>query len=377
MQGGSVTGGGKVRHAEVAGGGFAGLATAVALRQRGWTVRVHEKASELRAFGAGIYLWHNGLRALESIGALDEVVANSTRPPIYETRVQNRTVSREKLPGMLFRVMTRQHLHGAILAAARPAGVDIVVDSEVVSADPAGSVTLASGQVLRADLVVGADGVASAVRDSIGFAQDRQTSRDGITRLLVPRLKDQLGPGEWDNVIDFWNFEPRVLRVLYSPCNEADLYLALMAPSADPEGSQAPISLALWAGIFPHLTPVLAAAAQIHGRYDRYQTTVVERWVRGKVALVGDAAHAMCPALAQGAGCAMVNGLRLAMTLEGSSEVAAGLEAWEAEMRPLTDRCQARSANYAATRGMSKGNQFTPEVLETARYDPIEGRLIG
>ena len=112
--------------------------------------------------------WHNGLRALELIGALDEVVANSTRPPIYETRVQNRTVSREKLPGMLFRVMTRQHLHSAILAAARREGVDIVVDSEVVSADPAGAVTLASGQVLRADLVVGADGVGSAVRDSSG-----------------------------------------------------------------------------------------------------------------------------------------------------------------------------------------------------------------
>jgi 2-methyl-3-hydroxypyridine 5-carboxylic acid dioxygenase len=376
MQRGSVTGSRTARHAEIAGGGFAGLVTAVALRQRGWTVRVHEKASELRAFGAGIYLWHNGLRALKSIGAIDEVLANSTRPPIYETRVQNRTVSREPLAGMLFRVMTRQHLHGAILAVARREGVDIVVDSDVVSADPTGSITLASGQVLRADLVVGADGVASNVRDSIGFAQDRQTSRDGITRLLVPRLKAELGPGEWDNVIDFWNFEPRVLRVLYSPCNDEDLYLGLMAPRDDPEGSQVPIRLEVWSQIFPQLTPVLAAAAKIHGRYDRYQTTVVERWVRGKVALVGDAAHAMCPALAQGAGCAMVNGLRLVMTLEQHVEVDAALEAWEAEMRPLTDRCQARSANYAATRGMSKGNQFTPEVLETARYDPIEGCLI-
>jgi 2-methyl-3-hydroxypyridine 5-carboxylic acid dioxygenase len=367
----------KPRHAEIAGGGFAGLATAVALRQRGWTVRVHEKASELRAFGAGIYLWHNGLRALESIGALDDVLANSTRPPIYETRVHNQTVSKEPLPGMAFRVMTRRHLHEAILAAARREGVDIEVNSEVVSADPAGSITLASGQTLRAHLVVGADGVASNVRDSIGFAQDRQTSRDGITRLLVPRMKQQLGPGEWDNVIDFWNFEPRVLRVLYSPCNDADLYLALMAPSADPEGSRVPVKLDLWTSIFPQLTPVLEEAAKITGRYDRYQTTVVERWTRGNVALVGDAAHAMCPALAQGAGCAMVNGLRLAMTLEKHPVVSEALEAWEAEMRPLTDRCQERSANYAATRGMSKGNQFTPTILETARYDPIDGCLIG
>src|SRR5580658_6055924 len=138
MQGGTATGTSKPRHAEIAGGGFAGLATAVALRQSGWTVRIHEKASELRAFGAGIYLWHNGLRVLEAIGALDEVLGNSMRPPIYETRLHNQVVSKEPLPGMGWRVMTRQTLHGAILAAASREGVDVVVNSEVVSADPAG-----------------------------------------------------------------------------------------------------------------------------------------------------------------------------------------------------------------------------------------------
>ena len=61
---------GKTMHAEIAGAGFAGLTAAVALRQRGWSVRLHEKGPELRAFGAGIYLWHNGLRVLEGLGAL-------------------------------------------------------------------------------------------------------------------------------------------------------------------------------------------------------------------------------------------------------------------------------------------------------------------
>ena len=55
------------RHAEIAGGGFAGLVAAIALRQRGWTVRIHEAAKELRAFGAGIFIWENGLRVLKAV----------------------------------------------------------------------------------------------------------------------------------------------------------------------------------------------------------------------------------------------------------------------------------------------------------------------
>jgi 2-methyl-3-hydroxypyridine 5-carboxylic acid dioxygenase len=363
------------RHAEIAGAGFAGLAAAVALRQRGWTVRVHEKGPELRAFGAGIYLWQNGLRALESLGALPDVLNGSAPPPFYETRRQNQTVSKEVFDKLMLRVMTRQHLHNALVTAARREGVDIVLNSEVVSGDPAGSVTLASGQTLPADLVIGADGVGSNVRDSIGFSLDRRTSRDGITRLLVPRMKRELGDGEWDNIIDFWNFEPRVLRVLYSPCNENELYLALMAPADDPEGSRVPIKLDIWLRIFPQLTPVLEEAAKLVGRYDRYETTVLTKWTRGKVALVGDAAHAMCPALAQGAGCAMVNALSLAMELEEHASVEPALPAWEQRMRPLTDRCQDRSAMFAATRSMSKGSQFTDTMMETARYDPIRREM--
>ena len=65
------------RHAEIAGAGFAGLAAAIALRQRGWTVRVHEAAKELRAFGAGIFIWENGLRVLKAVGAYESGRCNA------------------------------------------------------------------------------------------------------------------------------------------------------------------------------------------------------------------------------------------------------------------------------------------------------------
>ncbi|WP_127523210.1 NAD(P)/FAD-dependent oxidoreductase [Mesorhizobium sp. Z1-4] len=363
---------GKALRAQVAGAGFAGLTAAIALRQNGWDVTLHERDSELRAFGAGIYLWHNGLRVLEAIDALDDVLQGSHTPPTYETWMQNKSVSKETFNGLPWRIMTRSHLHNALVKRAREVGVEVRVNSEAVSADAEGRLTLQTGEVLEADLIVGADGVGSKVRDSLGFKQDRWVSTDGIIRLIVPRKKEELGAGEWDNTIDMWNFEPRVQRILYSPCNKDELYLGLMAPAADPRGSRVPLDLEVWVEMFPFLEPCLAEAAKLQSaRYDNYATTKLDSWVKGKVALVGDAAHAMCPALAQGAGCAMVNAFSLSQDLAENSSVEDALASWEKRIRPITDRCQALSGEYAANRSLSKGNMFTPAALEAARYDPI------
>lgn len=363
---------GKARRAEVAGGGFSGLTAAIALRQNGWDVRLHERSAELRAFGAGIYLWHNGLRVLEGIGALEDVLQGSHTPPTYETWMHNKSVSKETFHGLPWRVMTRSHLHNALVRRAKAVGVEFRVNSEAVAADPDGRLTLQSGEVLEADLIVGADGVGSKVRDSIGFKQERWAATDGIIRLIVPRKKEELGEGEWDNTIDMWNFSPRVQRILYSPCNDQELYLGMMAPASDPRGSRVPIDLEVWVEMFPFLEPCLVEAAKLQSaRYDKYETTKLDSWAKGKVALIGDAANAMCPALAQGAGCAMVNAFSLAQDMATASSVEDALPQWEKRIRPITDRCQAISADYAANRSLSNGNMFTPAALEAACYDPI------
>jgi 2-methyl-3-hydroxypyridine 5-carboxylic acid dioxygenase len=366
------------RHAEVSGAGFAGLTAAIALARRGWSVRVHERGDQLREQGAGIVLWQNSLRVLDDFGLIDEINAGSMTPPYYETRMQNSIVSDEDMPGVWWRTMTRPFLHSVLAGAARREGVEIVTGSTVAGATADGTLRLDDGTEFEADLVIGADGVGSPVRDSLGFVVDRQSSRDGISRFLVPRRKADLQKLEpdtdWDNMIDFWNLDPRVLRVLYTPANENELYIALMAPSDDAEGSAVPIDLELWKSIHPQLAPVLEEAAKVEGKYYGYQTTRLDRWTKGRVALIGDAAHAMCPALAQGGGCAIMNAYTVAQSASDveTAQIPDALVAWEHVERPYTDRCQDRSQDYANTRGMANGNQFNGDVIETTLYDPTD-----
>jgi len=358
-------------HAEIAGAGFAGLTAAAALAQRGWSVRVHEKDSHLRAFGAGIFIWENGLRVLKAIGAYDDVLRGAHQASIYETRVGNQVIAETPFSlgrGTRMVTLTRQHLYEAMLQAAKRAGVEFVTASEVLGASPEG-LLYTSGAVWKADLVVGADGVGSRVRQALGISTERSPCADGIARVLAPRCKGELGPGSWDHVIDFWAEPPTSLRILYVPCSEEILYLAMMAPVTDPQATAIPIRPAVWVEAFPQLEPVIRKINS-GGRYDAYETTRVDRWSVGRAAIVGDAAHAMTPTLGQGAGTAMMNALSLAVMVANSASVEPGLAAWEKQERPLTDDVQAQSEATARARAMASGTAWNDETLKAARHVP-------
>ena len=361
-------------HAEIAGAGFAGLAAAIALNRRGWSVRVHEKEAELRAFGAGIFIWENGQRVLQAIGAYEDVGRGAHQAPGYETRRNGACVSFEKINGVnpfLLMTMTRQHLYSAILASAAREGIEIVTRSEAIAAQAEGILELKGGRSLKADLVIAADGVRSAVRDSLRVACARKKYQDGIVRVLVER--GSFVGGAWDHVIDFWAFAPRTLRILYAPCEEGRLYMAMMSPRDDQQAAKLPIDPEVWSSVFPQLGAAIEMVGS-RGRYDVYETSYLDAWSVGRVAIVGDAAHAMPPTLAQGACLAMMNALSLAEFVSTGTDVSAELKRWEARERALTDHTQARSAELARTRALGAGMQWDDVGLRAARHVPTGTR---
>ena len=362
----------KLRHAEIAGAGFAGLVAAVALADRGWTVRVHERAEALRAFGAGIFIWENGLRVLKAIGAYDDVVAGSHDGEVYEVRDRDRVVAETPFHigmGSRMMTMTRQTLYAAILHVAKRRDIEILTRSEVVGAEPEGVLLTADGGRHAADLVVGADGIHSRVRDSLGLRKERNTGTLGLVRVLAPRCLDELGPGRWDRVIDFWNLPHRSLRILYVPCNAEDLYLAMMAPVEDEEATAVPVRTDIWLPAFPQLEPAIRRVSA-EGRYDAYETGKLTRWSSGRVAIVGDSAHAMVPSLGQGAGLAMANALGLAVALDEATEVPDALSGWEERERPLTEYTQDMSAKVARDRLDTAGRIWSDGTIRTALSVP-------
>jgi 2-methyl-3-hydroxypyridine 5-carboxylic acid dioxygenase len=356
------------RHAEIAGAGFAGLTLSTALAQRGWSVRLHEQNDSVRDFGAGILLWRNAMLSLEIIGVAQAIRYNGVQPDCYETNLNGESVSPE-LPGYPYWAIPRPKLHSLLADAARAAGVEIVTDSRAIGADPAGALLMEDGSRLEADLVLGTDGAGSAVRNSLpAFNQQRKKYSDGVCRLLIPR-PDEFRGEQWDRVIDFWTLTPDAMRILFIPVGTELLYLGMMADTNNVRASRIPIDVEVWSQRFPDLAAIVELAGKAAGgRHDSYQTNRVTPWSTGRVVLVGDSAHAMCPALGQGASVGIVNAVDLAFALDQFDDIGDALINWEQRDRPMTDAAQARSAYMAETRTLAKGNGFTPQVMETANF---------
>jgi 2-polyprenyl-6-methoxyphenol hydroxylase-like FAD-dependent oxidoreductase len=329
-------------HIEIAGAGLAGLTAAAAFGKAGCSVRVHEKGSILREIGAGIYLWENGLRALEAVGAYDEVVSRAEKVEVPFLRDHDgSTLQDEWLRNHRLYTVGRRHLYQSLLNAARRQGVEIVTDSAVVKATPNGTLTTADGTDYRADLVLGSDGVFSKVRDSLGLRKKLVYLHDGGGRHLIPRTGDD----PVNQTIEQWNGGRRIGII---PCSPDETYIFLCCPASDTAGrEQNPFNPATWIESFPEFRSQLERIPlDTEGRWAPFHDVQVSQWYSGRVALVGDAAHAMSPNLGQAACVAMTNAVALAIEVTNSTSIDFALKSWQGRQREMSEGVQRYSRVY-------------------------------
>jgi 2-polyprenyl-6-methoxyphenol hydroxylase-like FAD-dependent oxidoreductase len=330
----------------IAGAGFGGLTAAAALAQRGWEVVVHERQPEVRAAGSGIYVWENGLRVLDAIGASiphDELFRGRA---IEQRNHLNQVIDDGTLPPDL-RLVTipRKELLNAIRDAAEKSGAVIHTGSEVIGATAQGELQFAAGRGETADLAIGADGVWSVVRKALGLELFHEMTFEGALRAIVPGTQEELGEGGRDKYIECWHGDR---RFLITPLGKAGIYLALTCPKSDERGRCDPFDHESWSASFPAWRHLIERVSSVL-TWSPYSTISVRAWSAGRTALLGDSAHAQPPNLGQGGGMAMQSGLGLGAAMEGVTDprdIPDRLAAWENKERPLVDHCQKWSRLY-------------------------------
>lgn len=331
----------------IAGGGPGGLTLAVALARRGLPVRVYERAPAVRAAGAGLTLQINAVRALATLG-LERAVIGAGEV-LEHGRIE--TAEGELIQhldlGALARefgqpsVGIRRQALAELLAAALPPGT-IQLGSDVVGVvEHAGhvEVELADGRRERCAVLIGADGIHSRVRAHV--AGDATPHYAGYTawRGLVPR-----GAGEPPGTaLERWG---RGLRFGVVPVGADTTYWFATAntPAGQRDGADALVELrARFAGFGAPVDQLLArtpAAALL--RNDITELPPLARWVTARVAVLGDAAHAMTPNLGQGACQAIEDAVVLADRLAGG-DVAAALSGYAEARRARAERVVAQA----------------------------------
>ena len=340
----------------VAGGGIGGLAAALSLAQRGANVTVLERAPAFAEVGAGLQLSANATRLLFRLGLEAQLRRIGFQPRSADIRdradgdlllTTPLGPAAEQRWGAPYLQAHRADLHGILLAAAEAAGVELRVDSPIGSFEsgPDGVRLEAGGEALTADVLIGADGLHSRVRQAlVGERPARFTGRIAWRGLVEAR---RLPPGLVAPAATVWTARGAHFVHYYVRGGELVNFVGF-TPGRRPgteswTETAAPGEMAQAFEGWPE--PVRILIAEQRGgcgwRSAVYDRASDPRWTRGRVALLGDAAHPMPPYLAQGAGMAIEDAEALARHLAGPLDPAAALTAYAAERYPRTRRVQA------------------------------------
>jgi len=349
-----------VRNLRVAviGAGLGGLAAACALRQRGIEAVLYERASQLGEVGAGIQLGPNAVKVLRALGILDTLLPLASEPTSFASLAWDDARLRFREPmkgpyaaqyGAPYLMAHRADLHRQFCAQLPDSAVHLGMRcTGVANRNGTAVATFDGGAEIEADVIIGADGINSTVRERLFGPQPVRFTQQMAWRCIVPieRVPTRVGPG---NAVEVGRDEyvgwigPEGHVICY-PIRGGALYNIFAGHVTDQwvDESWAVASsvdelLAGYRGWNDALLGMLSHVTDCYkwGIRDR---DPLPRWTDGLITLLGDAAHPMMPTLAQGAAQSIEDGYALARHLAHHENPSRALVAYEAERRPHTTR---------------------------------------
>ncbi len=347
----------------VAGGGIGGLATALALARERLPVRLFEKAGEFSEFGAGIQLGPNVTKILRSWGQLDALKSVASFPPQLEVRNAMSAVLLGVLPlgtsmesryGAPYATVARTDLQALLLNAVREMDqVQLHLDAEVAAIEHGPeAVTLRTSRDLtvQTPLLVGADGVWSSIRSQVVKDGPPRVTGHLAFRAMLPQ--SELPENLRTEVVTAWMGPD--FHVVQYPVRQGE-WMNIVAivqgtvmgdPSLWEHSANAAELRARLAGANRGLLNLIHAipAWRLWALSDRPPMRSADEHAKGRIVLVGDAAHPMRPYLAQGAGMAIEDADHLARAMKGyPGDIPAVLQQFANQRWQRNARVQARA----------------------------------
>lgn len=322
----------------IAGAGMGGLSAAAALRQAGHRVHIYERAAELAPIGAAISIWPNGVRVLDALGLGEQIErAGGHMQTMSYSDHRGRMLTRFDLEPLYVHArrrafpIARARLQSILLEAVGAQNVTLgVACLDYEESDQQVQITLSTGETIGADLLIAANGTHSLLRDKVaGQAIPRRYCGYVNWNGRIAAAPDLAPAQEWVQYVG------ENKRVSMMPMGNDELYFFFDVPLPSGtvnarENYRAELTehFAGWAEpvqrLLQRLDPAAIARVEIH------DTARVPHLVGSRVALLGDAAHAMTPNIGQGGCQAMEDAWVLARCVEAEQTLAAALSAYEA-----------------------------------------------